>query len=95
MTGSAAAFRRRYPSADERSIITFLLAARDNASSVVASVMAARENLRTTREVVPREAWQALNDLYLYATSHHTEAVDRRSRGRFCSDSRITSRILA
>jgi uncharacterized alpha-E superfamily protein len=83
VTGSGTAFRQHHPAADEHSIITFLLADRDNPSSVVASVVAARENLRTTREVVPREAWQALNDLYLYATSHHTEAVDRRSRGRF------------
>ena len=83
VTGSAAEFRAQHPTADEISIITFLLADRDNPSSVVASVVAARENLRTTREVLPREAWQALNDLYLYATSHHTEAVDRRSRGRF------------
>ncbi len=83
VTGSGATFGERYPTADEHSIITFLLADRENTSSVVSSVVAARENLRTTREVIPREAWQALNDLYLYATSHHTEAVDRRSRGRF------------
>ena len=81
VTGSGAAFRERYTAADEHNIITFLLADRENSSSVVSSVVAARENLRTTREVIPREAWQALNDLYLYATSHHTEAVDRRSRG--------------
>jgi|SoiMethySBSTD1v2_1073268.scaffolds.fasta_scaffold19504_4 uncharacterized alpha-E superfamily protein len=83
VTGSRVLFADRYPTADERSIITFLLADRENPSSVVSSIVAARENMRTTREVVPREAWQALNDLYLYATSHHTEAVDRRSRGRF------------
>jgi len=83
VTGSGVAFGERYPAPDEQNIITFLLADRDNPSSVVSSVVAARENLRTTREVLPREAWQALNDLYLYATSHHTEAVDRRSRGRF------------
>jgi uncharacterized alpha-E superfamily protein len=76
-------FDARYPGADERHIITFLLADKDNPSSVLASVVAARENLRSAREVLPREAWQALNDLYLYATSHHAEAVDRRSRGRF------------
>jgi uncharacterized alpha-E superfamily protein len=83
VTGSGGAFRERYAAPDEQNIITFLLADRENPSSVVSSVVAARENLRTTREVLPREAWQALNDLYLYATSHHTEAVDRRSRGRF------------
>jgi uncharacterized alpha-E superfamily protein len=81
VTGSGGAFGDAAP--DEQNIITFLLADRENPSSVVSSVVAARENLRTTREVLPREAWQALNDLYLYATSHHTEAVDRRSRGRF------------
>ena len=35
------------------------------------------------KEALPREAWQALNDQYLYVTSHHVEGVDRRSRTRF------------
>jgi uncharacterized alpha-E superfamily protein len=76
-------FDERYDTADEPSIIRFLLSDRDNPSSVLAAVTAARENLRTAREVVPREAWQALNDQYLYVASHHVEGVDRRSRGRF------------
>ena len=52
--------------ADERSIITFLLADRENPSSVLSSVVAARENLRTTREVVPARRGRRVNDLYLY-----------------------------
>jgi uncharacterized alpha-E superfamily protein len=83
VAGARAEFDRRYPAAIERHIIAFLLADRDNPSSVLSCIVAARENLRSTREVLPREAWQALNDLYLYATSHHAEAVDRPSRGRF------------
>jgi uncharacterized alpha-E superfamily protein len=83
VSGGRADFDERYPGAAERHIIAFLLADRENRSSVLASIVSARENLRTAREVIPREAWQALNDLYLYATSHHAEAVDRRSRGRF------------
>lgn len=83
VTASKSEFRTRYPAADEDNIVTFLLADRENPSSVLSCVVAARENLRTTRDVLPRAAWQAVNDLYLYATSHHTEAVDRRSRGRF------------
>jgi uncharacterized alpha-E superfamily protein len=43
----------------------------------------ARANLRSTREVLSREAWEALNNLYLYVTSHHSEGIDRWSRGRF------------
>lgn len=83
VAGARRLFDTHYPAPDEREIIAFLLADRDNPSSVLSSVIAARENLRTAREVIPREAWQTLNDLYLYATSHHAEAVDRRSRGRF------------
>lgn len=76
-------FDERHPTADEQSIITFLLSDRQNSSSVLATVSAARENLRAARDALPREAWQALNDQYLYVTSHHVEGVDRRSRNRF------------
>ena len=67
----------------ERHIVGFLLADPANRSSVLACVTAARDNLRSSREVLPREAWQAFNDLYLYVASHHAESIDRRHRGRF------------
>jgi len=67
----------------EREVVAFLLAAPDNPSSVLASVTSARANLRSTREVLSREAWEALNNLYLFVTSNHGEGVDRWSRGRF------------
>jgi hypothetical protein len=76
-------FDAAYPAPDEPHVVTFLLADRDNPVSVLSTVMAARTNVRTAREVMPREAWQAINDLYLYVTSHHTDGVGRRSRGRF------------
>lgn len=81
--GMRKVFDERHPVADEHSIITFLLSDRQNPSSVLSSVSAARENLRAAREALPRTAWQALNDQYLYVTSHHVEGVDRRSRTRF------------
>lgn len=67
----------------EKEVVGFLLADPDNPSSVLASVVAARTNLRSTREALSREAWEALNNLYLYVTSHHSEGIDRWSRGRF------------
>ncbi|HEV7757465.1 MAG TPA: alpha-E domain-containing protein [Acidimicrobiales bacterium] len=76
-------FDEAYPAPDEPHVVAFLLADRDNPVSVLSTVMAARTNVRTAREVLPREAWQAINDLYLYVTSHHTDGVGRRSRGRF------------
>lgn len=68
---------------DERAVVAYLLADPDNPSSVLAAVVTARANLRSTREVLSREAWEALNNLYLYVTSHHSEGIDRWSRGRF------------
>ena len=67
----------------ERDIVRFLVADASNGGSVVSSVASARENLRTTREVLPREAWQAVNDLYLFTSRDAEGGVDRRSRARY------------
>jgi uncharacterized alpha-E superfamily protein len=40
----------------------------------------ARENLRTTRAIVPRAAWETLNDLYEYTRENATSGINRRGR---------------
>lgn len=67
----------------EQAVMEFLLADTANPSSIVTSVARARENLRTTREVLPREAWYALNGLHQFAASEAERAVGRRTRDRF------------
>jgi uncharacterized alpha-E superfamily protein len=81
--GTREAFDARYERADEMSIVRFLVADRDNSSSILMSVEQAREDFRTCREVLPREVWQSVNDLYLYVASHHLDGVARASRSRF------------
>ena len=80
-------------------VARFLVADRDNPSSIASAVMTARENLRTTRDTVPRDGWHALNDLYLYVSSEADRAIDRRMRERFLyrviADSRRLDGILA
>jgi uncharacterized alpha-E superfamily protein len=83
ITSTRETFDRSYGSADEMSIVRFLVADRGNSSSILMSLEQAREDFRTCREVLPREVWQAVNDLYLYVMSHHLEGVARRSRSRF------------
>lgn len=83
ITGSRGAFDEVHPHADEESIVQFLVADAENRGSVVSCVTQARENLRSTREIVPREAWRVVNDTYLFAESHRHDGVGRRSRGRF------------
>jgi len=67
----------------ERSVLAWMLADRTNPSSIVASVLAARANLRTTREVLPREAWQAANQLSHYVQATCSGAVERSLRDGF------------
>jgi uncharacterized alpha-E superfamily protein len=69
--------------AGELSVLQLLLADRGNHSSILSTVGAARENLRTTREVMPREAWQAVNQLSQYVEATASAAVGRQLRDRF------------
>ena len=67
----------------EYPIVRSLVADRSNPSSIVSTVAAARANLRTTREVMPREAWQAINQLSQYVDATANGAVERQLRDRF------------
>lgn len=83
----------------EMAVTRFLVTDRSNPSSVVSSVVSARENLRTTRDTVPRDGWHALNDLYLYVTTESDRGADRRVRERFLTrviaDGRRIDGVLA
>ncbi len=83
---------------DELPVVHFLIADRDHENSIVVTVERGRENLRTCREIVPRAAWQAVNDLSLYVRGAAATAVDRRRRERFLTrvidDSRRLDGIL-
>jgi len=85
VVGGRAQFDATHVRTEESDIVRFLVADESNHGSVVASVAQARENLRTAREVLPREAWQAVNDLYLFTGHDRESGVDRRSRARFLS----------
>ena len=66
--------------ADETNVVKFLINDRDHPGSIISSLAAARENLRTTRDTVPQEAWEQINSLYIYARDH---LPSRRGRYEF------------
>ncbi len=68
---------------DEMEVVEFLLADPEHHNSVARTVEFCRENLRTCREVLPREAWQTVNDLALYVRKNAATSLDRRSREAF------------
>jgi uncharacterized alpha-E superfamily protein len=83
ISGSGATFAERYSRADERNVVKFFLADRSNPASVFSSCVAARENARTVREIVPANTWEAINDLHIYLVDHVEGALVRRGRDAF------------
>jgi uncharacterized alpha-E superfamily protein len=53
--------------------IRYLTEDEDNPSALIASLHQARENARSVREMLPSEAWESLNSLYLMAKEHLRE----------------------
>ncbi|MGB0112983.1 MAG: alpha-E domain-containing protein [Ilumatobacteraceae bacterium] len=68
---------------DENQVAHFLMADREHPNSIINIVEHSRENLRTCREVLPREAWQTINDLLIYVRGGAITSVERRRRDRF------------
>ncbi|MBR9905936.1 MAG: alpha-E domain-containing protein [Gammaproteobacteria bacterium] len=83
MTGSLEVFTARYEEFDERNVVHFLCADPDNDISIISALASARENLRTTRDVVPREIWEEVNQLYLSVADHAENGVSPRRRDSF------------
>jgi len=68
----AEATSQAYPDVDE---FEFLVSHPGNPCSLLSSLAMARENARTTRELLPTEAWQTINELHLYARERLRELV--------------------
>ncbi len=80
ITDGEALYAERYRRSDERRITKFLLGDEVNPSSVLSCLSQARENARTTRDVVPAEAWEQINELYYYARDHLGSGIRRGGR---------------
>ena len=76
-------FNERYSVRDERNVVKFLLGDESNYSSVISSLQAVRENIRTTRDVIPPETWEMVNELTLYVQENLTQGINRSNRHEF------------
>ena len=77
-------FGRRFSVKDERNVVRFLLG--NPSGSIRHSVALARENVRTTREILPSESWEKVNELYLFITANSDDGVKRDGRHRFLAE---------
>ena len=73
-------FLERYKVKDERNVVKFMLGDANNHSSVVSSLKMIRENIRTTMDVVPGEAWELVNELSIYVNENIQSGINRSER---------------
>ena len=86
ITGGYELFSERYQRHDERNTVKFLLADDFNPASLLNSITSARENCRTSLEVLPGHSWEQINELLLYARAHVGNALPRRGRFEFLTE---------
>jgi uncharacterized alpha-E superfamily protein len=94
ITGTHEQFYAHYQNSDERNVVKFLLGDRDNHASVLSTLVAARENGRTTREVVPTEGWERINNLYHYVRDNLQQVLTRGGRHDFLQEIIDTCQLL-
>jgi uncharacterized alpha-E superfamily protein len=83
--GANALFEEHYKDYEERQVVRFLLADERNPGAVLTALAAARENCRTIRDIVPREGWEQLNELYLRAKEDLPKGLTKGGRHAYLS----------
>ncbi len=63
--GDSDSFNERYSSPSRVNVIDFLTFDRSNPNSILSCLIAARENARSVRESISSEMWQHINSFYL------------------------------
>lgn len=83
LNGASALFNERYRVRDEHNVVKFLLADDTNPSAMLSALRQLRENIRTSRDVLPVESWEQINELYLYAQDNIRMGINRSKRYAF------------
>ncbi|WP_191600796.1 alpha-E domain-containing protein [Marinomonas algicola] len=83
INGSTELFHERYKVQDEKNVLKFMLEDDTNSSSMLSSLKMVRENIRTTRDVVPEATWELINELDIYARTNIKKGINRSDRHTF------------
>lgn len=83
IVGAVPKFQELYDEATEDNVVRFLMVEPRYHGSIQSSLHHAREILRVSRDTMPREVWERLNDIYFYVQERGEAAVNRASRQAF------------
>ena len=80
IVGAAAPFEASGMNPDEKGILEFLLVDPNSPSSLAYSLRMARENIRNTRDLLPLESWESVNELHQFAREYLAPAASGSDR---------------
>jgi len=95
ITGAHVQFEEHYKEYGERQVVRFLVGDERHSGSIRAALIAARENCRTIRDIVPREAWEQINGLYLFATEGLQKGLTKGGRHAYLRELIIWCQTLS
>ncbi len=78
--GAAQAFRDAGATRNEQSILNFLLADEGSSNSLAYCIRMARDNIRNSRDLLPQESWENVNELHQFARRRLASATDGENR---------------
>jgi len=80
INGADKLFSKLYDEKTEDAVMDFLLFNEENYGSIYSSICFARENARTSREILPSETWEIINSLYLVSKKEKSERISKSRR---------------
>ena len=83
ITENAESSRYFNHNAKEQSVLRYIISSPKNPSSILSSVRFARENVRTTRNMLPSEVWEIANELYNFVEEESEQSITRKNRFKF------------
>jgi uncharacterized alpha-E superfamily protein len=86
IVGADTEFRKLYDEATEDNVARFLMIDPRYSGSILSSLRSAREILRVSRDTMPREAWERLNDVYYHVQDRGEAAIPRMARQTFVQE---------
>jgi uncharacterized alpha-E superfamily protein len=71
---------------NEQNVLRLLIGEAESTCSIPYAIRLARENVRTTRDVLPDEVWELVNELYLYSAEASDKSVARKTRQAYLEE---------
>jgi len=93
-TGDHEHFMDRYGKATKETVIQFLLADAANSNSILSCLVAARENARSVREIISTDMWEQVNRFYLMVRDAVSKGLSSQNLHAFLADVKANSHLF-